>query len=186
MEIKPSDLSSQQLYKVTMTSFIPRPISWISTVGRDGVFNLAPYALSSVVSTEPVIFQFCARTETDSWRNAQQTGSFVVNMTSVGLKKAVFESSQKFGPEVDEFAEVGMTAVPSVVVDAPRVGEAAISFECKTVGEHVIGSSRMTLGELVYIHVRDDVVADDGLIDALALDPLAKLGRQEWTGLKFV
>lgn len=186
MEIKPTDLSSEQLYKVTMTSFIPRPISWISTVSTDGVNNLAPYALSSVVCTDPVIFQFSARHETDSWRNAQEQGSFVVNMTRVDMKPLVAQSSEKFPPDVDEFVECGLTALPSTVVDAPRLKEAFISFECKTIDNIIVGTSRMTLGELQYIHINDDVIADDGLIDAAKLDPLAKLGRREWSGLKFV
>lgn len=186
MDIKPSDLSSEQLYKVTMTSFIPRPISWISTVGTDGINNLAPYALSSVVCTDPVIFQFSARTETDSWRNAQQVGSFVVNITTVEFKPKVFASSEKFPPEIDEFEQVGMTAIPSVTVEAPRLAEAPISFECKTIGEHTVGTSHMTLGEVTYIHIRDELIAEDGLIDAAKLNPLAKLGRKEWSAIRFV
>lgn len=166
-----------------MTSFIPRPVSWISTVSLAGVPNLAPYALTSIVSTQPVIFQFSARKLTDTWRNATEQGSFVVNMARVEDRDAVAKTGEPFPPEVDEFVQANLTAVPSVTVGAPRLASSPISFECETVGEHQIGGSRLVLGQLTYIHIDDQVLAEDGLVDALKLNPLAKLGRTQWSAL---
>ena len=33
----------------------PRPIGWISTLGRDGVANLAPYSFFNAVAADPPV-----------------------------------------------------------------------------------------------------------------------------------
>ena len=50
-------------------------------------------------------------------------------------------------------------------------------------GEHEIGNCVMVFGEVVHLAARRDVLAADGLPDARAVDPLARLGRAEWTTL---
>jgi len=32
---------------------VPRPIGWISSIGRDGICNLAPYSFFNAVSEKP-------------------------------------------------------------------------------------------------------------------------------------
>jgi len=41
----------------------------------------------------------------------------------------------------------------------------------------------MVFGEIVHVAARRDVVAEDGLPDAARIDPLARLGRNEWSRL---
>jgi hypothetical protein len=50
-------------------------------------------------------------------------------------------------------------------------------------GEHVIGDCVMVFGEVTLIVVSRDVLAEDGLPDAVKIDPLGRLGRAEWTRL---
>lgn len=183
MEINTADFDLEQLYKLTMTSFIPRPISWISTVSTDGVYNLAPYALTTWVSTRPMMLMFSANKPSDTWRNATEQGSFVVNIVRREDQPKVALTSQPFPPEVDEFAEACLSAVPSVTVAAPRLETAPVSFEFETVAQHNYGGSHQVIGQLTYMHIADEVLAGDGLVDAAKLDPLAKLGRTEWSAL---
>jgi flavin reductase (DIM6/NTAB) family NADH-FMN oxidoreductase RutF len=80
---------------------------------------------------------------------------------------------------VNEFAEVGLTEEPGIVVKEPRVLESPIQFECKlnqviTIGDGSPGSADMVLGTIVYVHVREDVF-NDGKIDVHALKPIGRL-----------
>src|SRR3546814_5323343 len=59
---------------------VPRPIGWISTVGCDGVLNLAPYSFFNAVSTDPHIVMFASAGRKDSQRNAEEAGEFVCNL----------------------------------------------------------------------------------------------------------
>ena len=39
---------------------IPRPIGWISSIDKDGLFNLAPYSFFNAVSYQPPTVMFSA------------------------------------------------------------------------------------------------------------------------------
>ncbi|WP_370543177.1 hypothetical protein [Geomicrobium sp. JCM 19055] len=40
----PTELSTQEMYKLMIGSVVPRPIAWVSSRSKDGVSNLAPFS----------------------------------------------------------------------------------------------------------------------------------------------
>ena len=42
---------------------------------------------------------------------------------------------------------------------------------------------RVVVGRVIGIHIRDDVLGDDGKIDVLAIRPLARLGYLDYTSV---
>ena len=42
---------------------------------------------------------------------------------------------------------------------------------------------RVVVGRVVGIHIRDDVIGEDGKIDVLAIRPLARLGYLDYTSI---
>jgi len=152
---------------------LPRPIGWISTVGADGVANLAPYSQFQNLTFDPPYVMFAGNQTIDGRRkdtvvNAEQTGEFVYNMATDDLKEAINLSSQQVPPEVDEFELAGVTKAPSKLVKAPRVAESPISFECSY--HQVIG-----------IHIKDEFIQPDGKLNISKLRPLARLGYYDYT-----
>lgn len=164
---------------------VPRPIGWISTLGPDGVLNLAPYSFFNGVSTDPHIVMFASAGRKDSQRNAEATGEFVCNFASWDQREAMNASSATVGPEVDEFVLAGLETEASQLVKPPRVKGSPAHFECvwlRTVplvardGRH---SYDMVLGEVVGIHIDDRYVAD-GMVDTAAMKPIARLGYHDY------
>ena len=51
----------------------PRPIGWITTIGPDGVVNLAPYSFFNAVSDVPPMVMFASSGRKDSLRNIETT-----------------------------------------------------------------------------------------------------------------
>ena len=37
---------------------LPRPIAWVSTIGEDGVYNLAPFSFFTGLSSKPAVVGF--------------------------------------------------------------------------------------------------------------------------------
>ncbi len=180
MVIDPSTLSRRAIYKLLIGTVVPRPIAWVSTVSEAGGNNLAPFSFFTVVSTQPPMMSITLerRLGTGGWKdtlkNIEATGVFVINVVSVPLAEAMEESSCEHPPDVNEFVSAGVTAAPSCVVAAPRVGEALINMEC--VLETVItpGSDHVVIGRMVRYHVYDDLL-HDGRIDIERLQPLGRL-----------
>lgn len=181
MIVDPGNLSGKDAYKLLIGSVVPRPIAWISTVGADGINNLAPFSFYTVASRNPptLCISIGERSDDlgpvkDSLKNIRDTESFVVNVVSVSLANAMHESSGGHPPEADEFEAAGLSAVSSGAVEAPRVGEALISMECRLDRIIPVGEDHLVLGTVVLFHIRDDLY-ENGRIDLEALDPLGRL-----------
>jgi flavin reductase (DIM6/NTAB) family NADH-FMN oxidoreductase RutF len=176
---------------------IPRPIGWISTLDRAGIANLAPFSQFQNVTFNPPIVMFAANQDTrghrkDSVRNAEATGEFVWNMATYALREAVNISAEELPPEIDEFARAGLAKAPSLLVAPPRVAASPIQFECKYLntvrfpGEGLMGPVDVVFGKVVMIHIADDVITPEGLVDVLKIRPIARLGYYDYTSIESI
>ncbi len=161
----------------------PRPIGWISTRSKTGIFNLAPYSYFNAFCDSPPIIGFASSLEKkDSLRNVRETGEFGFNLVTRRLAEQMNATSASVGPEVSEFGLAGLTPVASRLIGAPRVAESPVSFECKCTeiiqlksasGEKV--PSWLVLGEVVAVHI-DKALLKNGDYDTAAAQHLARAG----------
>ncbi len=163
-------------YRLLSTAVTPRPIAWVSSRGPPGE-NLAPYSFFNVVAVDPPVVMFApvstAAAPKDTLANALETEAFVVNVVTRDLVEAMNASSATLDPVESEFEHAGVTAAEADRVDAPRVAEATVSFECELYDAHEVGGSTMVLGEVVRAHVDEDVLTN-GKVD---VGRLATVGR---------
>lgn len=182
VELDPTQVEGG-IYPWLTASLIPRAIAWVSTVSADGVDNVAPHSFTTVAGVDPPTLCFTSVGAKDTLRNARETGEFVLNIGSGRLLGAMNDSATDFPGGLSEFDAAGLEREPSAVVAPPRVKAAPIAFECRVSGEHEIGKCVMVFGTVVHLSAARSVLADDGLPDAVAVDPLARLGRSEWSRL---
>ncbi len=175
IDIDPKELSSRDGYQLLTSLVAPRPIAWVSTLSESGVRNLAPHSYFNVISSDPLIVHFTSTGTKDSLVNARARGEFVVNMVNEELGEQMNDTAANFPPDEDEFDRVGVDAAPSTIVAPPRVAAAPASFECKVLEIVSLGNGSMVFGEVVWIHVRDDVMRD-GRVDPLLFKPIGRLG----------
>jgi len=164
----------------------PRPIGWISTLGKNGVVNLAPYSFFNAVSTDPHFVMFSSGGRKDSQRNAEETGEFVCSLATYDLREAMNRTSQHVGPEVDEMALAGLTPAPSKLVAPPRVAESPVAFECRYWRTIDLpgpnggpGTHAIVLGQVVGVHIDDAVIVGDK-VDVTKVKPIARLGYGDY------
>ena len=55
MKIDPANLSLGRAHHIITSTIVPRPIALVSTIGEDGVFNVAPYSRFMLMSPVPMI-----------------------------------------------------------------------------------------------------------------------------------
>src|SRR5438046_1492636 len=124
MFIKCAEASKTDLYRILIGAIIPRPIGWISTVGKSGTYNLAPFSFFNAFGADPPMVGFApgfkdivetsdgvVRVPKDTMRNIQETEEFVVNIVTQDLAEQMNTSSGEFQPEISEFQETGLTPV---------------------------------------------------------------------------
>lgn len=182
VELDPAEIEGG-IYPWLTASLVPRAIAWVASISVDGVDNVAPHSFTTVAGVDPPTLCFVSVGHKDTLANVRATGEFVLNIGSAGLLSAMNDSATNFPGALSEFDEAGLEREPSVCVTPSRVRAAPVAFECRVSGEHEIGNCVMVFGEVVHLAARHDVLAADGLPDAQALDPLARLGRAEWSHL---
>lgn len=166
-------------YRLLTAIVVPRPIAWISTLGADGVGNLAPHSFFSVACANPPIVSFTSVGDKDTLANVLATGEFVVNLATRPMLEQINNSSARFGPEVDEAGALGVALEPSALVAPPRVADSPASLECRLHSTQKLGDSTLVLGTVVAITV-DDAALVDGKPAMEHLQPLSRLGGDEW------
>jgi flavin reductase (DIM6/NTAB) family NADH-FMN oxidoreductase RutF len=186
VSIVPSDLPSRDAYRLMISILVPRPIAWVSTCGADGSLNLAPFSFfNGVGGMPPTIMISIGQRQghpKDSLRNIQETGGFVVNIVGADLAEAMNLSSGEYEYEVDEFDLARLETLPSLDVRPPRVALAPAAMEVKTTQIiPILGTSyTMVVGQIQRYHLQDGLLRANGLVDALKLNPLARLGGDEY------
>jgi flavin reductase (DIM6/NTAB) family NADH-FMN oxidoreductase RutF len=180
VQLDPRTLSSTAVYKLLISSVVPRPIAWVSSVDPAGVLNLAPFSYFMAITDEPPTIAFScsprAGARKDTLRNVEATGQFVVNVVDDANAEQMNLSSGDYSPEIDEFALTRLTPAPSLVVKPPRVAEAPINMECAVVRVLPVGKAHLILGEIVQWHVRDDIYDEaTGRLDMHRLRPVGRL-----------
>lgn len=189
MILDPSAVSPGDLYRFMISVVVPRPIAFVSTVGRDGRFNVAPFSYYNAITNRPPLLGISINRREgvpkDTLRNIEQTEEFVVNSVDEPLAAQMVLSSGDWPDDVDEFALTALTPVPSDLIKPPRVGESPVSLECRLHRLIELGSTFFVVGEILRAHVRDSVLTD-GRVDIAKLRPLGRLGGDGYSVVRDV
>jgi len=160
----------------------PRPIGWISTRGRSGVLNLAPYSFFNAFNYHPPIIGFSSTAAKDSLKNAEETGEFVWNLATMNLAAAMNATSAAVAFDVDEFELAGLTPVSSRNVAVPRVAESPVNFECKVTQIVRLQdqysspiAAWLILGEVVGVHIASALLKE-GVFDTFNAGIILRAG----------
>jgi len=186
-----AELTERQRYKLLIGTVIPRPIAFVSTVDRDGRRNAGPFSFFNVLTHDPAIVAIGVENYDDmrfkdTSRNIRDTGEFTVHIVDEALVKQMEICAIKFGPEVDEIAEAGLTTVPGLNVKSPRIVEAPAALECRRYMTLELGRAReIILGEVLGVFVREDAVDPQSLhIDQIKMDAIGRMGGHTYASTK--
>ncbi|GGH91771.1 flavin reductase family protein [Arthrobacter liuii] len=181
-DFDPERLGPRDFYKFLTSVVVPRPIAWVSSTSPAGVDNLAPHSFFTVASVDPPIIQFTSVGEKDSLRNIEATGEFVVNLAPAALIQEVNATGTNFSADVSEFDAAGLTREPSALVRPPRVKESPAVLECSLHQTMRVGDCVLVFGLVVHGSVSSEVLRGSHP-DVTRLDPLSRLGGDEWGSL---
>jgi flavin reductase (DIM6/NTAB) family NADH-FMN oxidoreductase RutF len=189
VQIDVASASVVDVYHLLVGVVTPRPIAWVTTVSPAGVVNLAPFSFFNAFGANPPVVVFSPTfkrdgTKKDTLRNVEATDEFVIQAATADLAGVVNLSSKELPPDQSEIELIGLPTVPSVMVKPPRVAASPVHLECRVRQVIPCGTgpiaANLVVGEVVYIHVRDDVLGPDGKPDPRKLRTVARLGGDFW------
>ena len=87
---------------------MPLPVTFISTISKDGIRNIAPWSCVMPVLRPLDLICAASAKKRDTLRNIRDTGQFVINLAGVNLVDKVIPTARYTVPDVDEFVEAGL------------------------------------------------------------------------------
>lgn len=191
LKVNPSELPVPKLHQYLLGSVGPRPIALASTVDVDGNPNLSPFSFFNVFSANPPILIFSParrgrnNTTKDTYHNCKNTGEVVINVVSYDMVQQVSLASCEYPTGVNEFTKSGLTPVESELIKPFRVKESPVQIEC--IVRDVVelgdqgGAGNLVICEVVRMHIKEEILAEDGMIDQDKIDLVGRLGRDWYT-----
>ncbi len=164
-----SKTTARQNYNLLIGLVAPRPIAWITSLDLAGRLNAAPFSAYNYVGTDPPIVAVGvgnrpgpAVVGKDTAQNIRNTREFVINVVDEEMAAAMNVCAIDFPPGVNELEMAGLKTAPSSLVAVPRIADSPASLECRELTTMEIGRSRVILGQVVGIHVKDQFLDPAG------------------------
>ena len=161
----------------------PRPIGWVTTMGKSGAVNLAPYSFFNAFADRPPILAFSSVGVKDSLAFAQETGEFVWNMPTWDLRHAMNETSATLPRGDNEFLHAGLEMASCNLVRPPRVARSPVAMECKVTSIQELKDIEgrgidywLVLGQVVGVHIDPAFIDEDGVLQLAEIKPIARCG----------
>src|SRR5688572_30566977 len=105
MIVDPARVPPADLHRLMIGVVIPRPIAFVSSVGKKGHRNLSPFSFFNAISSKPPLLSVAINARAgqpkDTLRNIKETEDFVINIVDELLLARMVESSGDWAPDVD-------------------------------------------------------------------------------------
>ncbi|MBU2711643.1 flavin reductase family protein [Zooshikella harenae] len=186
-----STLTPNQIYHWMTQSIVPRPIAWVLSMNEVGGYNLAPFSYFNAICSDPPLVMLSVGKKPDGEHKDTSTNliarkNFVIHIANSHLAQLVTDSSKTLPAETSEVDELELELLPFEGFDIPRLACCNIAMACSFYQVHELGRNqqRVIYAEVHQLFVSDEVMSQDAKgrskVDALRVDPLARLGSSEY------
>jgi len=158
---------------------MPLPVTFISTISRDGVRNIAPWSCVMPILRPLDLICLASAKKRDTLVNIRETGQFVLNLAGEAMQEKVIPTARYSAPVVDEFAEAGLEEKPSHRVKTPGIAGCYAWIECELVKEFEEDRYVLIVGRVLRLEVADGMLKPDGSLDIEKARPLLMTGSKK-------
>ena len=140
----------------------PLPAVLVSVADRAGKQNLFTVAWTGTICSSPAMVAISVRPERYSHHMIEETGEFVINLTTEALTYATDYCGVRSGRDENKWESVHLTPVEGTKVKAPYILESPVNIECKVTQKISLGTHDMFLANVVMVHVSEEYLDDKG------------------------
>lgn len=150
----------------------PLPAVLVSCGDKDGHVNLMTAAWTGTICSDPPMVYVSVRKERFSHHMIQESGEYVINLTTEKLAWATDFCGVRSGRDMDKFKEMNLTPVFGELQYAPMVEESPVSIECKVTNVMELGTHDMFMAEVIAVHVDERYMDEKGTFHLEQAKPL--------------
>lgn len=153
---------SKQIWKPGNMLY-PLPAVMVSVGDKQGNQNIVTVAWTGTVCSNPVMAYVSVRPERYSHHMIEETGEFVINLTTEDLTWATDYCGVRSGRDVDKWKEAHLTPKKADKLQyAPIIKESPVNLECRVTEVKRLGSHDMFLAEVVAVQIDEDYMDENG------------------------
>lgn len=193
MNVELSRLSGSEVYHLMTQTIIPRPIAWVLSENADESLNLAPFSYFNAVCSDPPLCMLSMGKKPggvtkDTVTNLSVGAHCVVHIAHVEQSDLVTATAATLNYAQSEVEANNIALVDHNKWPLQRIADCPIAYLCKVHSSTTIGNSDQNIIfiEALELYVSDSAATlENGRIkvDALAVNPLARLGASQYANL---
>ncbi len=150
----------------------PLPAVLVSCGDKEGNINLMTAAWTGTICSDPPMVYVSIRKERHSHHMIQETGEYVINLTTEKLAWATDFCGVRSGKDMDKFKEMKLTPVKGELEFAPMIAESPVSIECRVINVMELGSHDMFMAEVTAVYVDEQYMDAKGTFHLEKANPL--------------
>lgn len=143
------------------TVMVPCPVALVS-VGDEQKTNIITISWAANVSSRPPRMGISVVPKRHSYGILKRVGDFVINIPSKDLVEAAVTCGTKSGRDIDKFKTCNFTPKPSKQITSPMIADCPLNIECKTWKVIELGSHHLFIGDVVAVHIDEDILDEEG------------------------
>ena len=137
----------------------PLPAMMVSCGATPDEYNVFTASWVGTICSDPAMCFVSIRQSRHSYDIVKRNMAFTLNLTNEDLARATDWCGVRSGSDYNKFAEMNLTPVKGIKVDAPYINEAPMSIECRVKQIIHLGTHDMFIADVM------NVLADKRFID---------------------
>ena len=137
----------------------PLPAIMVSCGATPDEYNVFTASWVGTICSDPAMCFVSIRQSRHSYEIVKRNMAFTLNLTNEDLARATDWCGVRSGRDYNKFAEMNLTPMKGVKVDAPYINEAPMSIECRVKQIIHLGTHDMFIADVM------NVLADKRFID---------------------
>jgi len=170
-----------KIKKKPYTALFPCPVVLVTCVSSIGKSNIITLAWVGIVSSEPATIGLGIRPSRYSHELITSTKEFVVNIPTTKILKETDYCGITSGKDIDKFSETILTPEKARKVKAPLIRECPVNIECILKNRIPLGTHDLFLGEIVQVHIDQDILDKEGTVDFTKASPFTYNLGEYWS-----
>jgi flavin reductase (DIM6/NTAB) family NADH-FMN oxidoreductase RutF len=171
-----------KVIKEPFCALYPVPVILVTCLDKAGQPNVMTISWVGTVASVPPCLAIGVRPYRYSHAAIEEQGEFVVNIPNCALLRAVdYCGRMPRHRTSDKFAKAGLIPVPASQVASPLIAECPVNIECKLIQSLDLGSHTLFVGQILAVHVDEELLDERGFIDYSKAQAIAYLGNEYWS-----
>ncbi|WP_412973241.1 flavin reductase family protein [Glaciecola sp. MF2-115] len=193
MNIELSGMSSTAVYHLMTQTVIPRPIAWVLSTNDDSSLNLAPFSYFNAVCSDPPLCMLSMGkkpdgSSKDTVTNLVEDAFCVIHIAHVQQSDLVTATAATLNYAESEVEANQIKLIKHENWPLKRIADCPIAYLCKVHSTQQMGKApqQIVFVEIIEIYIDDKVIDQSNnriQVDALKVNPLARLGASQYASL---